>query len=383
MPKSERIAWIDSWKGLLIFLVVLGHVVGGIRFYVDQRKFDLFMYAYTFIYLFHMPSFFMAAGCLYQRRENDAWRDFFRRKGKRLLAPYFVWGCVSAAVFLLTKSFSGAITSGGERYYNAIGMDFPLWRPFVSLLHAGGWPGGEGFRCNSVLWFLPCMFVVLLLYDSIRRLLRGFIRDDGCKVVYLDAIMLVTCFAFSEIVRYYGLRFLPWKLNAVPYMMMFFLAGRLLKSFDSLLQLHVPWYLLLCGWCVYGASISMSPDILPRALTSHCWYLYKILHAIAGCFLSLYTAKMCDCALLARLGISSMGIMLVHKFFILPFQAFYGRIGECGIPSLVCAVLGIAVTVSFAAYCVARVILHFVPFALGEGNKTAKEAAERLIVVSG
>lgn len=383
MPKSERIAWIDSWKGLLIFLVVLGHVVGGIRFNVDERKFALLWCVYTFIYLFHMPAFFMAAGYLWRTHGNDTVPGLLLRKARRLLVPYCVWGVISVAIFVLTKSFAGAITGGA--YYGALRarMDFPLWRPFVSLLHAGGWPGGEGFRCNSVLWFLPCMFVVLLLYDSIRRLLRGFIGDDGYRVAILDVIMLVASFAFSEIVRFYDLRSLPWTLHVVPYMMMFFLAGRLLKSFDFVLQRDIPWYFLLCGWCVYGASISMSPDILPRALTSHCWYLYKILHAIAGCFLSLYTAKMCDCALLARLGISSMGIMLVHKFFILPFQSFYGRIGACGIPLLVCAVLGIAVTVSFAAYCVARVILHFVPFALGEGKKTAKEAAERLIVVSG
>ena len=45
-----RIGWIDSWRGILIFLVVIGHVVGMSYHFVnieDQRVLSLI---YKFIY---------------------------------------------------------------------------------------------------------------------------------------------------------------------------------------------------------------------------------------------------------------------------------------------------------------------------------------------
>ena len=47
---AERIAWVDFAKGVAIILMVLGHAV-----YNDLQK---------FIFVFHMPFFFVIAGFL-------------------------------------------------------------------------------------------------------------------------------------------------------------------------------------------------------------------------------------------------------------------------------------------------------------------------------
>lgn len=54
MPEkiTPRIAWIDLAKGIVIILMVLGHVIIG---RMDLNK---------FIFIFHMPFFFIMAGFL-------------------------------------------------------------------------------------------------------------------------------------------------------------------------------------------------------------------------------------------------------------------------------------------------------------------------------
>ena len=47
---AERIAWVDFAKGFIIILMVLGHAVHG-----DVQK---------FIFVFHMPFFFVMSGFL-------------------------------------------------------------------------------------------------------------------------------------------------------------------------------------------------------------------------------------------------------------------------------------------------------------------------------
>lgn len=53
---KERILWLDNLKGVLIFLVVLGHCL---QFTSQNPDSDLL---FNFIYLFHMPLFMFLSG---------------------------------------------------------------------------------------------------------------------------------------------------------------------------------------------------------------------------------------------------------------------------------------------------------------------------------
>ena len=66
-PGRER--WLDSLKGFGILLVIFGHVLSG---YLDAwtfpRAYYSFYYVRTWIYSFHMPLFFLAAGWVYKEK---------------------------------------------------------------------------------------------------------------------------------------------------------------------------------------------------------------------------------------------------------------------------------------------------------------------------
>ena len=76
---AERITWVDFAKGVAIILVVLGHATQG-----DLQK---------FIFVFHMPFFFVIAGFLLNFEKwggAENYKAFATKLVKRLLVPYYL-----------------------------------------------------------------------------------------------------------------------------------------------------------------------------------------------------------------------------------------------------------------------------------------------------
>lgn len=78
---NERNVFIDNLKGILIFLVVLGHTI---ELYMYDN-FVLFM-IWIYIYCFHMPLFVYISGFLSKDAEKAQKKAF-----ERFLLPYLVW----------------------------------------------------------------------------------------------------------------------------------------------------------------------------------------------------------------------------------------------------------------------------------------------------
>lgn len=99
---NARVAYIDRLKGIAIFLVVLGHVIG----YNDCR--DSFLW--QFIYSFHMPLFMFISGYVAQmafkmeRIDGKSSLDYLRKKFRTLLLPMLMWGVAIPYCFLRNVS---------------------------------------------------------------------------------------------------------------------------------------------------------------------------------------------------------------------------------------------------------------------------------------
>lgn len=355
--KRER--WIDSWKGLLIFLVVFGHVVGAMCHFAQGSERESLVYCYRWIYLFHMPAFFVVAGYVMGRKglrveklsvAEEKLGLTVGKKAKRLLVPYFVWGVVSVIVFLLTLSIAGEMR-GNDGYYGERMFAFEWWRPFVSLLHAGGWPNGEGFRCNSVLWFLPVMFFTSITYSLLRNLLR-------VERVWVGWTMMLACFAAGGMVRLY-VGMLPWGLDRVPRFLGFVLLGSQLRVEREMRGFGV-WKFggLVVGLVAYSWLVTVFPD-LAWPYRSWRWYWAEIGMAVVGSLISLGAAKIVDCRLLASWGVASLGIMVTHKFLIMGIQMFGGleawRFGGL-----------MALLVTMVAWGATKAVRKWAPWVVGE-----------------
>lgn len=88
---GRRVAWIDTAKGLLICLVVLGHLVLS-----DPEMRGV----YRFIYSFLMPAFFFLSGILLKHLSAEGIGVFLKKRAKWLMVPYVAFLVLGAVNML-------------------------------------------------------------------------------------------------------------------------------------------------------------------------------------------------------------------------------------------------------------------------------------------
>lgn len=135
---SNRLDYIDIAKGIGICLVVLGHTTiletGGIGKYVHD-----------FVYLFHMPLFFLISGFLYHHKEDMPVKEYLKGKFHTLGVPFLIFWIVPCIYRVAFK---------GE---SAICFFRWMWQ--------------EQFDCWAI-WFLYTLIIVSVLYKYFYRRIR-------------------------------------------------------------------------------------------------------------------------------------------------------------------------------------------------------------------
>lgn len=130
VEKKGRKAYIDVIKGIAMFLMLVGH--SGMKNPLIQ-----------FIYSFHMPLFFFAAGMT--SRTDVSYLQYAEKRVKSLLVPYLLAACV--------------YSDGSYKSFLYV-----IYASRASIEKAGS---------STPLWFLPCLFAMDLAFNSILRIYKG------------------------------------------------------------------------------------------------------------------------------------------------------------------------------------------------------------------
>ncbi|MBO5379136.1 MAG: acyltransferase family protein [Clostridia bacterium] len=177
MEEKKRLDYIDYIKAIGIFLVVLGHCLPA---YTILR---------TVIYSFHVPLFAFAGGLLSKTPKTA------RELGKsvlrllmRLGIPYLIWYLVSCIPYMVKNC--------------PFKTDYGFWELVKIFFLLGGRP-----NWNAALWFIPCYFIVSLLFLFTSYFAKGnkfIIFAVGCVsflgIVKLEAVdKTVNLFGFTNI----------------------------------------------------------------------------------------------------------------------------------------------------------------------------------------
>ena len=187
-----RINWIDYLKAGGIFLVVLGHsnCVPLLRKY---------------IYSFHMPLFYFAAGLTISPYKYSSISDLIKDKAKKLLVPYL--------------SITGFTVIFWFFYCQLSGKTFNLLEILAGILIANN---DIIFLVNGPCWFIPTLFVSEVLFCIIC----SFFKTD--QELLLCALFFLL-FGYTESLKFNHLLMI-WHLNCIPVILFYITLSFLIRK---------------------------------------------------------------------------------------------------------------------------------------------------------
>jgi fucose 4-O-acetylase-like acetyltransferase len=270
---QERIVWVDYAKGIGIFLVVVGHVLPGLRnaSILNDTVWDEFVV--RFIYTFHMPLFFFIAGLFAQHTAKRPTSRFFLDKLSVIAYPYFIWSLLQATLEIWVAKY----------------VNHPI--PAVALLKIIYSP-------LTQFWFLYTLFIILMLYKLAYNL------ELSSKVFFSFALV---CYA----VEVFRSNFFYWDvLNSVCYFLIYFALG-VVTAQTSLL-----YGLQKTGWAA-GITV-MGCVLIAAGVAAHVdhWPLMRLGLAISGIVatiaLAILTSRYEKLSFIRTWGLLSLEIFVAH-----------------------------------------------------------------------
>lgn len=231
---KTRLTWIDSFRGLGIIFVVLGHC------FPPQEELT------NYLYSFHIALFFFVSGYLLpEDLGNKELVPFFKQKVKRFIFPYFGYGLFTYLIWALI----------GKNFGVSSQLEINVWKPLVGLLYGNGHNNYLVF--NIALWFLPALFSTVIIYFLItkyspRKLSVAFIVMLLLAIGYVDSI--------------YGKVRLPWGINISFIALVFVFLGdqarRIFPKIDKLLlkrsKILLAILLILTGYLLQKLNTGIS-----------------------------------------------------------------------------------------------------------------------------
>lgn len=335
---NTRKHYLDIAKGIGIILVVLGHCP---QVYNPLKQ---------WIYAFHMPLFFIVSGMVWNRtsHENNGYfnKIFLVNKVKRLIVPCYLWGIIYMLInALIDKSFS------------FVNIAYLLYGSQSGFSHAGS---------LTSLWFLPCMFLAVCLFEAIQMTLSK--KAQWTTLLLISIVSAAIGIFLPRISGGY-----PWSLDVAFLAVSFMLWGCLGK--ECFEKIKTPW--VHCSEIVIAAIILTltfrlnlpyvginNADMAGRYLGNPLLYL---LDSIAGSVAVLSISILLDKVSainhgLAYLGRKTIPIFIIHK----PVVQVLGKLlSRTGIPDIVIVIVSVVVALgtSIIAY---KIIKRVLPAAFGE-----------------
>ena len=264
---SSRENWADLAKGIAIILIVLGHVLRGLRNAGLIPENTLFLLADNFLYTIHVPTFFFLAGYFLHSSTRHGFRAYAQSKLTWIVYPYLLWSLLQGSVNVIMSAYTN----------NPLG-----WMDLIKIL----WnPIGQ-------FWFLYSLFVIQILYFPLRNVRTTWLLGGALvfwlACAYVSPPNLVLSTALGAI---------------------FVILGVVAKSHNVLFQtvrqntpLLATTFFLSIGVMLYAEFKYNSIAMLPVSVVG-------VLALIGGC-MRLTQPRLL--LLLKHIGIASMAILVMH-----------------------------------------------------------------------
>lgn len=327
---EQREHYVDFIKAIAIVLVILGHI----NSYNAPIK--------AWIYSFHMPVFFFATGLVLKNKKIDS--KYLLSKVQRLIVPYFIWGLI----------YSG---------YSEKNLLKLIYGSYSTISSSGS---------LSSLWFLPTMFVSLILVQVLLKISNKFVP-----------LVVISVVSFCIGV------FLPKMTNGYPFCIdiAFIIIPFILSGYFFNEEMHKNNSFLkrkldnTAGYClVTGVGFVLTLLFFKNPICKESYVLLAkgnignplifFVTAFGGCLMLYGMAKILSKIKLLNkplsfIGSNTMTVFLVHKPIISVLTSIvqkYGFMQEIGL-------FFVCVGTLFLSLVICLLINQFAPFLVGKTKK--------------
>jgi fucose 4-O-acetylase-like acetyltransferase len=163
---NQRNQYLDYTKGILIILVLYGHIIQYIQYNQDGFFEDKI---FKTIYIFHMPLFMGISGFLsFQSIQKNTFSSIVNKRCWNLVVPIISWSTLYASIYFLLGVIKKGETSSlsfllQDIALNAIDKFWFLWALFFSILLVSSL---KSIEKDNVYGLVLMFFAVLLLPDK-------------------------------------------------------------------------------------------------------------------------------------------------------------------------------------------------------------------------
>lgn len=325
---KQRSRVLDVAKGLAMLLVVYAHI--------NYKRESL-----IYIYSFHMPFFFLLSGVFFDKKKYS-FSQFVKNRFVKLICPYLFF-----SVLLLVATIAIEIVTGGFSLQTIESLKSPFIQIFIAQ--------NSSVMLCAPLWFVPCLFVVEILYYAISKLKTPFIVLI-CSLLVVAGWLLESKFAFVS-------AYLPWSIDSALFSIGFYAIGNLAaapikaginKIQESKYKMPISLTLALvllvsiAPLAFLNGKITLGSKILNNGFLL---YLTGVLGTAGVIALSIALEKI---SFLSFLGKNTFCIMSVHYFINYYLKATLVKLGFEGydITNVVHTVVPFIVVLGLSCLCV-------------------------------
>ena len=272
---KERILYIDTIKGIAIFLMVMGHVISWNFANFNQIAYmddSVFLFVWRFIYAFHMPLFMFAAGLVFPKDDK---------------------------FYSLPNTLNMAL----KRFYS-------LMIPFFSVGLLLYFVNGKLFD----YWFLRCLYEIILI-NLVVEYIRTKLKK---KSLVIDTLIYLGVFILLFVAKTFITgRFHTWLgLTYLYRMYLFFCLGCVTARYQIVKDiLNKNWIYTLCIIVFIIMFLALS---IEKIIPDEYWSFFLMaLSGVLICYIVCRGIRQNNkiITLINSIGRYSLEIYLIHFFF--------------------------------------------------------------------
>lgn len=273
---SRRDITIDIAKGILIILVLIGHM-------------DISNLLKDTIYSFHMAAFVFFSGYCFKSNACEDIVKSIQKLAKAFLFPYFIWG-----VFYIIMNDRGLL----DKFLDILCGMTKSDRLFTERATVGQ------------VYFLLLLFLIRVIYLLIHKYIKR-------ELVQTMVVLLISI--LGAVLGKNGL-WLPWSFDCALFALIFYHVGYLVKKYDVftfLCKNKLYYVALLIFWMasIYQGGMSLYVREYGNYILPVLGALGASLLLYAGCsFISSHLPTIFS-NMFVNIGKNTLSILLVHTIF--------------------------------------------------------------------